>query len=113
MSKNFIHNNIYVADYTEDTVPTRADLSVRYRLYTEDLDDRDTLHDLVDLQFEGYTLYSGVGSWKGARENSTVVEICGTPQDRVAVYTLAARIKAVFRQESVLVTEESIFGVLV
>ncbi len=82
----------------------KTEQAVIYRIYTEDKDFRHELHDLINKQFDGYTLITGVGVYKGKREQALIVEIIGEYSDKSRVLRLAAEIKILGEQESVLVT---------
>ncbi len=77
---------------------------VVYRIYTEDTDVRSELHDLVDKYFDGYTIFTGVGVFRGKREQGLVIEIVDEYLVKGLVLRLAAEIKKLGKQESVLVT---------
>lgn len=61
---------------------------------------------------DGFTVYNAHGAWKrGAdtiRERSSVFEILGTQGDATKVRALALALKTAFRQDSVLVTADSL-----
>jgi hypothetical protein len=77
-----------------------------YRIYTEDIN-RDEIVKIVSNQFEGYTLFSGIGYWKTEQENSLVIEIIDFDRDdiQVKIEIIARQIKELNLQESVLLTE--------
>ncbi len=82
----------------------KTDQVVIYRIYTEDTDIRPELHELLNKTVDGYTILSGVGVWKGKREQALIVEIIGEYSDKSRVLRLAAEIKILGKQGSVLVT---------
>ena len=76
-----------------------------YRLYTEDIN-QDRIIEIVSSHFEGFTLLSGQGYWKGEtriyQEQSVIIEIvsdCKLDQ----IVKLAELIKIENSQESVLI----------
>lgn len=75
-----------------------------YRICTEDKNRRQ-LTDLIDQHFDGYTLYTVEGRWKGKPEDALIVEIAGDLADRGPVHILAHEIKGLNEQESVLIEE--------
>ena len=75
-----------------------------YRICTEDKNRRQ-LTDLIDHHFDGYTLYTVEGRWKGKAEDALVIEIAGDLADRAPVHILAHEIKALNAQEAVLIEE--------
>ena len=78
---------------------------VIYRIYTEEKHDvRLELEKLISEYFDGFSINSGVGFWKGRRELSTIIELIGDYPDKSKVLKLAAEIKILGNQESVLVT---------
>ncbi len=82
----------------------KTEQAVIYRIYTEDTDIRPELHDLIDGYADGYTILTGLGVWKGKREAGLIVEIIGEYADKSKILRLAAEIKILGKQESVLVT---------
>ncbi len=77
--------------------------AVVYRIYTEDSNFRPEIVKLISDEFDGFTLLSGVGYWRGRPEQSLVIEIIAEYSDKSKVLRLAADIKLVSKQESVLV----------
>lgn len=72
-----------------------------YRICTEDKNRRQ-LTDLIDQHFDGYTLYTVEGRWKGKPEDALVIELASHGAfSRVKV--LAEAIKELNQQESVLI----------
>jgi len=89
-------------------------MSTIYRIYTEDLN-RDKVLALVGEHFVAYTVLTGTGAWEDKLEDSLVIEIIqDTEADQIlqaidsSVFLLAARIKNMNRQDSVLVTKQPI-----
>lgn len=74
------------------------------RLYTEDKQ-RETIHKICQEHLAGYTLIPCEGVWKGAKENSLIIEVIGDRVVRDACLTVARAIKQVNRQEAVLLTQ--------
>jgi hypothetical protein len=73
-----------------------------YRIYTENFAN---LPELVARYFGGATIYDGLGLWQGGQqEQSAVIEIIGHENDLQSVTFLAADIKQVNSQQSVIVT---------
>jgi len=71
-----------------------------YRIHTEDVN----IHRILELagkRFEGFTVVSGMGYWRGIPERTVILEIITS--DAASIYLLAEEIRKVNRQESVLV----------
>lgn len=79
--------------------------SILFRLYTEH---RDNLPSLVSQHFDGFTLYRGVGYWRGSAEESAMIEILGTSANRETVFRLAEDIRATNHQQSVYVASHAL-----
>ncbi len=77
---------------------------VVYRIYTQRADSTAELEKLISYYFDGFSIISGVGFWKGRREQNTIIELIGDYPDKSKVLKLAAEIKILGNQESVLVT---------
>lgn len=75
------------------------------RLYTEDTN-RDRIHAICQEHLVGYTLIPCEGIWKGAKEQSLVIEVIDSPLNfpRKACQKVARAIKRVNKQEAVLLT---------
>lgn len=58
----------------------------------------------IDHHFDGYSLTSGEGVWKGEREDCIVFTVLGTSEDAAKVREIANDYKFCFDQESVLYT---------
>jgi uncharacterized membrane-anchored protein YitT (DUF2179 family) len=71
-----------------------------YRIYTEDVN-RTNIENILGAHVEGYTLFPAVGSWKGHKEQSLIIELADTSTKDV--YSIAREIKQANRQDSVLV----------
>lgn len=84
---------------------------IKYTLYTEDLP---TLDGIISKAFDSYTLVKQAGVWKGTREASVqIVIILDDTISPFKIMQLARDIKTANKQESVLITEEPINGMLV
>ncbi len=77
--------------------------AVIYKVYTEDTAFRPRIVELISKYFDGFTMTSGSGFWKGLGELSLTIEIIGVYADKSKVLKLAAEIKILNKQESVLV----------
>lgn len=58
---------------------------------------------VLDMYFDGYTLLSGLGRWKGKEELSMTILVCNAEPNRVQ--NACEEIKNINNQESVLVME--------
>ena len=74
------------------------------RILTEDKN-RETVVDLCNRVYDGYTLIQGQGTWKGVHEPTLVIEVAveDTPTERATATMLARRIKVANEQEAVLI----------
>lgn len=75
------------------------------RICTEDKN-HEQVRELCAKRFDAFTIYHGLGAWKGVLEPSLTIEIAiiGAPFGwQEAVVTLARDIKALNRQEAVLI----------
>ena len=77
---------------------------VIYRIYTQRADSTTELEKLINYYFDGFSISSGIGFWRGQREYNTIIELIGDYPDKSKVLKLAAEIKILGNQESVLVT---------
>jgi hypothetical protein len=73
-----------------------------FRILTEDKN-RESVYSILDSHVDGYTLSTGIGAWKGTRENSLAIDLIDV--ERGTVYQIAESIKQANAQESVLVLE--------
>jgi uncharacterized membrane-anchored protein YitT (DUF2179 family) len=73
-----------------------------YRIYTEDAN-RSDVYAILDSHVSGYTIIEAIGSWKGQREASLVIELIDVPASTVTA--IARTIRAHNKQESVLVVD--------
>src|ERR1700692_299579 len=71
-----------------------------YRLYTEDIH-RDWIVELLNSRFNGFTLIPTIGGWKGATENSLIIELFGV--ERESVMEAASKIASFNHQDAVAV----------
>jgi uncharacterized membrane-anchored protein YitT (DUF2179 family) len=71
-----------------------------YRIYTEDVSRAD-VYAILDSHVSGYTVLEAIGSWKGQREASLIIELMDVPASTVTA--IARIIRAHNKQESVLV----------
>jgi len=73
-----------------------------FSLYTEDMPN---LASIVTQYFDGATIYSARGIWRGTSEASAVVEIIAPSTARQQVIALAKHIKAANHQTAIMVDE--------
>ena len=73
-----------------------------FRILTEDVN-RESIYAILDSRVDGYTVSTGIGSWKGQRENSLAIDLVGYTAK--TAHVIAAEIKAANKQESVLILE--------
>ena len=79
-----------------------------HRIYTEDVN-RDSIYQILDSLFAGYTVIPATGSWEGKRENSLVVELVDEDNTRSELVNAAARIiKDANHQQAVMVTSQPV-----
>ena len=83
-----------------------------YRIITEDKN-TEVVCGIIGSVFEGYTKYTGVGYWKGERENCLIIEIDGDESICPAIVSLCKRIKEVNVQEAVLLQSIECRGELI
>jgi len=74
-----------------------------YRLYTEHQTEV-ALATCISALFSGATIYPARGLWDGHSEDSAVIEILGSHDDRAKVFQLARNLRETFTQTSVLVS---------
>jgi len=77
---------------------------IAYRIYTEDVN-RAQILELADSYFQGYSVLIATGVWRGKHEPSLILELLAFENDKHAVTCLAQDIKALNKQESVLVSQ--------
>ena len=82
-------------------------MSIKYRLYTQDLNRSDVVH-LTAQRFDGATFTSGQGLWQGNEEATLIVEVIRADERDAEIDALARDVKRANKQASVLITKESI-----
>lgn len=89
------------------------------RLYTEDVN-RDGIESILHRHVDGYTLITAIGSWKGEKEHSLIIElfedskahsiaseICElNNQDAVAIQHIQANIEMIYRKDTMPVIDD-------
>ena len=85
-----------------------------YRICTEDVN-RENTRKIIGRYFDGFTLLSGEGVWRGSQENALVIEILGDgePGERAVISALCEDIKAENQQEAVLLQVVEMKGYLI
>lgn len=83
-----------------------------YRIFTEDIN-RNTIENIVNSFFDGYTLVNSTGYWKGEKEKSLAIEIIGEKEDIQKIHSIARNIKIQNQQECVLVQEIPVNSVFI
>ena len=87
-----------------------------YRICTEDKNRR-AVTDILDQQFDGYTLYTVEGRWKGKAEDALVIEIdnidISDEHMAIKIHTVVKAIKKANNQEAVLLQKVSAVSLLV
>lgn len=75
------------------------------RIYTEDKNSEQVV-DLCNKYFSMYSMYRGMGVWKGTREPSLIIEVVDENEVKAGglMQKLAKDIKRVNEQEAVLIT---------
>lgn len=74
-----------------------------YRIYTENKPEtKQGCIDIVSAQFDGFTVFEGIGYWQGKAENCLVFEV-DTNYDIGTVRIVAQAIKEYNEQECVLI----------
>jgi hypothetical protein len=63
---------------------------------------------LVGRYFDGYSITSKLGFWRGKSERSVSIVILATESDRDKVLTLARDIREQYRQQEVWITSEPV-----
>lgn len=80
-----------------------------YRIYTEsNLEFDKTAISFVSDYFEGFTVIHAKGYWQGQAEDSLIIEIVATPQDRIRIVQIAQNIKSANGQQAVMLTIQPI-----
>ena len=85
-----------------------------YRVYTEDKN-RETTEETIKSLFSGFTLYQGLGFWKGEKEKSLVIEIIAedNSETRENLLALGLALKRHNQQENVYLVESKILTDLI
>ena len=83
-----------------------------YRIYTE-RKNVTGIKEILDDQFDGYTLISAAGVWEGETESSLIIEIVGEENRNYDIRTVAESIAVLNQQDAVLITTANITGELV
>ena len=73
-----------------------------HRIYTEDKN-REAVFQILNGFFDGYTVTTGIGAWKGQQEPSLIIDLFGEGDNEV--YAVAEAIRLRNGQESVLVAK--------
>lgn len=79
----------------------------QFHIYTEDVN-RKAIVRILDAHLTGYTIVSALGRWEGKNEPALEIRVIGGNRERVPIFDAAREIKRVNRQQSVLVTRETI-----
>ena len=82
-----------------------------YRIFTERVN-VEGIRDILDREFEGYTLLESMGFWKGVSEPSIGIEIDGTISEE-KVRSVAEAIKQLNGQDAVLIQRVPVDSVLI
>lgn len=75
---------------------------LKYTLYTEEKNVPGIIH-LVDSYLDSYTISRASGRWRGEQENSILITYIGSEHAGESIQHLAEQIKALNKQESVIV----------
>lgn len=76
-----------------------------FKIYTERLNE-EKIKELLSISFDGFTIIHTKGFWKGASEDSVIVEII--TKNATLVKAIAEQIKKFNKQEAVLVTSQAV-----
>lgn len=84
---------------------------IQWRIYTQNINHANTLR-LASAFFanSSMTVYSVLGMYEGAVEQSLVIEFIGVGEDEERINSLARSIKTVNNQKAVLVTATKLIG---
>lgn len=99
-----------LADAQELAADGKRGIPAVFRIYTEDVIGQDVSTALAANGFDGATLFTATGIYKGIVERGLVVEIVDTLDSRSRVLRLALSIAQSFKQTEVLVTWQSSKG---
>jgi len=72
-----------------------------YRIFTEGINYNET-RKILDSYLDGYTLIKGQGFWKGFQEDTLIIEIIGSEEDRSKIREVGLAIKTANNQEAIL-----------
>lgn len=81
---------------------------VLYRIYTEDRNRSSVIFPIVDDLFSGFTIYGGVGYWRGRSEACLIIEIIAEKSRENDVREIARLIREHNAQESVAITMQDV-----
>lgn len=86
----------------------------RYRIYTEYVHTRH-IAEIVNKYFDSYSMFSGIGFWKGAKERSLVIEVIvdAVEPDPIDIIAICREINTVNHQKCCLVTSEQVDVIMV
>lgn len=80
---------------------------IAYRIYTEDLP---IVREYAISQFEGCTIISTLGVWKGTSEKAIIIEVLKEEPSDDAILFACKVIKGIGKQEAVLYTKHEVKG---
>ena len=85
-------------------------MSTLYRIYVEDVvAEASNIEKIVKRYLDCFTVYHAQGCWQEKQEASLVIEVIDSkPLASIAIQACAAELKALLKQECVLVTEQEI-----
>lgn len=118
----FNYGNVVVADQRAEHLPETAEFGVEYRIIVAIPDTAEDLNTVIGLTLSlfggasishNHGVYTREDNGKIEIEHSVTISVFAGEEDRARAYTLASRLRAVFNQESVLLAEVPVFGVLV
>ena len=73
-----------------------------FRIFTE-YTNKEGIERAANNYFQGYTIFEGVGYWKGSKEKSLLLEVVDKPSKLETIKKLASEIKRINNQEAVLI----------
>ncbi len=93
----------------------KAKKHYRYRIYTEDLLmlGRSNVKKIVNFYFANYTIFYGVGVYKGAEENNMTIEIVTEHRRDDRIKNICERINKENLQECCMATIEVVATVFI
>lgn len=83
-----------------------------YRVLTENVN-RAGIERIVASHFDGFTIFTGIGYWKGSMEASLTIEIDAPEADFYMVQLVAIEIKELNNQECVMIQQFAVQTVMV